>query len=240
MNIIKLGGSVINPDGRYDKTVISKFVALAQKKREKFIFVIGGGKLCRLCQDASEPYLRQALSQTKETDAARDEIGIAITRVNARYVLQEFQRVLGNDVHPEILHNPTQKVSSKSRIFFIGGWKPGHSTDKDMMLLAKTYNAKKIFKTTNFAKVKNIKAVDVMKAKDKEKILWKAKDISCLTWNELLTLVGTKWSSGMNTPLDPSAVQIGKKIGATLYLGTTEDILRFFAAKKFNGTVVKP
>ncbi len=243
MNIIKFGGSILNPDGKYDQKVIQEFIDLVKNSKEKFIFVVGGGKLCRLIQSASQPFLTEALKEDKKISLANDELGIAITKINAGYLLEKFQQKLKNQVHPEIIINPTQKIKSGARIFFAGGWKPGCSTDKDMMLLAETFQAKNIFKISDFPCVKKVKPLSLLnKSKEeKEKILSKAESITSMTWKELQDLVGTKWVPGLNTPFDPEAAKIWLRLRKqlTLYIGKKDEFFSWIKSRKFRGTVVK-
>jgi len=239
MNIIKIGGSIINPDGRYDLAAIRELISLVQNK-EKYIFVVGGGKLCRKIQEAVRPLLMNAL---EDVATANDTLGIAVTQINARHVLQQFKKKLGKEVHPEILLDPTWKIQSKARIFFIGGWKPGHSTDKDMMMLAQTYQAARVIKVSNFEMVKDVHPLELNGLPETEKLkrLVRAAELPQLTWKQLKDLVGTTWMPGLNTPFDPRAVELGytlrKKVA--LYIGKKEELGKMLQGQKFRGTVVQ-
>ncbi|MBU0460262.1 MAG: hypothetical protein KKH52_01985 [Nanoarchaeota archaeon] len=243
MNIIKLGGSIVNPDGKYDQKVIAEFIRLASKSKEKFIFVVGGGKLCRKVQAASRGLLRTALRDEEKVKHGHDWLGIAITKINATYVLEKFKQKLGKEVYPEIILDPTRKIKSSARIFFTGGWKPGCSTDKDMMILAETYGAKRICKITNIAYVKKISPLNLAKLSSvqKEKQLKKAAEIKEMSWQQLRNLVGEKWLPGLNTPFDPEAAKIGDRLRkkAVLYIGKKEQFFNMFTGKKFKGTIVR-
>lgn len=246
-NIIKFGGSILNPDGKYDQKVIQEFIDLVKNNKEKFIFVVGGGRLCRLIQSASRPYLKEALQSglnpEQKISLANDELGIAVTKINARYLLEKFQEKLKSQVYPEIILDPTPKIKSSARIFFAGGWKPGCSTDKDMLLLAKAFHAKNIFKISDFPCVKKVKPLSLLnKSKEeKERILNKAGAITTINWSQLSDLVGKKWVPGLNTPFDPEAVKIGLRLRKrlTLYLGKKEEFFRYFREGKFKGTIIK-
>ncbi len=241
MNIIKVGGSIINPDGKYDNKVAEDLISLIKSSKEKFILVIGGGKLCRKVQEAAMPFLKEALGA--EISYANDSLGIAITKINAQYLLNFFQKKMGEEVYPEILLDPTQKVKAKHRVFFIGGWKPGHSTDKDLMLLAKTFKAERIIKLSNFDVVKEISPLEILHLPEEEekRRLAAAKELPRMTWKELKDLVGTKWVPGLNTPFDPRAVEEGYKMrnSVTLYIGRREELPKMLSGGKFKGTIVK-
>jgi len=241
MNIIKLGGSIVNPNGKYDLSVIDEFIELVRDSQEKFIFVIGGGKICRDVQNTAFPFLINALGRDRRVNLAKDWVGIAVTKINAAFLLEQFKEELDEQVYPEIILDPTQKITSNARIYFAGGWKPGCSTDKDMMLLAKTFAADKIFKTTNISFIKRIKPTDLVDKKEEEKkeLLKNAEDIHQMTWWELKELVGDEWIPGLNTPFDPEAVKLGTEIKPTLYIGKKEELLKVLKNQEFVGTVVK-
>ncbi|HIJ10842.1 TPA: hypothetical protein HA278_02175 [Candidatus Woesearchaeota archaeon] len=242
MNIVKLGGSIINPDGNYDQGIITTFIDLVKNSEEQFIFVVGGGKICRNIQDASMTFLRDGLPSDPEIDLARDEVGIAVTKINARYVLQQFESVLGDEVHPQIIIDPTRKIESDARVFFATGWKPGCSTDTDMMLLAKSFNAEKVFKISNFTKVKRFTPHQYRDANDaeKERLVKESEDISKMSWEELHELVGDEWIAGLNTPFDPEALKIGLEMKETLslYIGKMDEFCKAVKGEKFEGTIV--
>ena len=86
MIIIKYGGSIINPDGKYSEGAIENLIStIKDRPQESFCLVIGGGKLCRFLQGANKPYLSAALPE-EQMGFALDEIGIAVTKINARYL----------------------------------------------------------------------------------------------------------------------------------------------------------
>ena len=243
MNIIKFGGSIVNPDGKYDNKVISEFIELVRSSNDSFIFVVGGGKICRKVQDAAKPFLIEALNDDKEVGRANDWLGSAVTWINGEYVIKKFKESLGEEVHPELIDNPTKKIKSKARIFFTGAWKPGCSTDKDMMLLAKTFKAEKVFKISDFEIVKNIRPLDLAKLSGEEKLnaLKEAKEISEMSWKELVRLVGKEWNPGLSTPFDPQAAALGYKLRKrlTVYIGRKEQIPKMLRGEEFRGTVVR-
>lgn len=242
MNIVKLGGSIINPTGKYDNKLIDELIRLVKTNHEGYIFVIGGGKLCRKVQDASLPFLKMALHDDDKVRHANDWLGIAITKINAAYVLHKFKQRLGKQVHPEIILDPTRKIKSSARIYFAGGWKPGCSTDKDMMLLAETYGAQKIIKITNIEYIKQVSPAKLSRLSEpeKKKILAEAKNIKEMSWQQLINLVGTEWKPGLNTPFDPQAAELGYRLRkkVALLLGRKEELPKMLTGRKFKGTTV--
>ncbi len=243
MNIVKFGGSIVNPDGKYAHKVINQFIQLVKESHDQFIFVVGGGKLCRRVQKASKPFLNEALNDVQAVQRANDWLGISITKINAEYVLAQFQKKLGKAVYPKLILDPTKKINSNCKVFFTGGWVPGCSTDKDMMLLAKAFSASKVFKISDFEIVKRIKPLELAQAlpEKKAEILAHAEEIKQMTWKELVNLVGTKWVPGLSTPFDPEATALGyalrKKL--TVYIGRKEQFPKMVRGEKFRGTVVR-
>lgn len=244
MNIIKFGGSIVNPDGKYNNSVIDDFIGLVKRHHaESFIFVVGGGKICRFVQSSAKTHLEDALKDPELLARANDRLGIATTLINADYVLRRFYDQLGSEVYPEVILDPTHKVKGDGRVYFTGGWKPGCSTDKDMMLLAKTYHAERVFKISDFEIVKRISPLELSRysGEDKLRALEKAEDIKEMTWKELTTLVGKEWKPGLNTPFDPEAARLGYRLRKNLivYIGRYSELPKMLAGEEFRGTVVR-
>ncbi len=243
MNIVKIGGSIVNPDGNYDHKFIARLMDIVKESKERFIFVVGGGKMCRKVQTAAKPFLEEALATNERISYANDLLGIAVTKINASYVLDKFKEQLSSEVYPEIIIDPTKKIKSSARIYFTGGWKPGCSTDKDMMIMAEVYGAKKIIKVTDVEYIKQINPLKFSKLSEleKKKVLSEAKDLKEMSWKQLVDLIGTDWKPGLNTPFDPQAAELGYKLRkqVSLLLGRKEELERMLTGKKFKGTVVK-
>ncbi|MEK6845916.1 MAG: hypothetical protein AABY26_04100, partial [Nanoarchaeota archaeon] len=151
---------------------------------------------------------------------------------------------LGKVVCPEQILDPTRKETAGNyRVFFTGGWKPGCSTDMDMMLLAKTFRAEKVFKISDFEIVKKIKPLELAKLSGEEKMraLKAAPEIQKMSWKEMVDLVGKKWIPGLNTPFDPEAAALGYQMRKrlTMYIGRKEEFPKMLVGKKFRGTVVR-
>lgn len=244
MNIIKFGGSVLNPDGKYNHSVIDELIGLVRKyPTESFIFVVGGGKICRNIQSSAKAHLEEAIKDQELLTMADDYLGIAASQINANYVLRRFQDQLGTDVHPAIILDPTRKIKGDGRIFFAGGWKPGCSTDKDMMVLAKKNHAERVFKISDFEIVKKISPLELSgySSEDKLRVLSQAEEIKEMAWKELKNLVGRKWKPGMSTPFDPEAAKLGYRLRKTLrvYIGRYSELPKMLAGEEFRGTVVR-
>ncbi len=75
---------------------------------------------------------------------------------------------------------------------------PGHSTDATAAMLARTYDAKII----------NISNISHVYDKDPE--LEGATPLSEITYDQMLTMTGERWSPGANIPFDPTATKIAR------------------------------
>ncbi len=192
--IISVGGSIIIPKEGFNIEFLKDFRRLILervKKGERFILVIGGGATCRVYQRAAKEVVRLSNEQL-------DWLGIYITRYNG-----EFVRLLFGDLaYSEVIKNPTIKLITNKPIIIAGGWKPGCSTDKDAVLLAKTYGAKQVINASN---------VDFVYAAD-PKTHPQARPIKKMSWLEFRKIVGDKWQAGANLPFDPLAAKEAEKM----------------------------
>lgn len=193
--ILSVGGSIIIPKTGFDISFLKRFRELILKEAQqgqKLILVIGGGATCRSYQDAA----RQVITMT---DADLDWLGIHTTIYNAQFVRMLFKGV----AHDEIVTNPTKKVKTQKKIIIAAGWKPGCSTDKDAVLLAKAYGAREVINLSN---------IDYVYDSD-PKLNPKAKRIGRISWKEFRKIVGNKWSPGANVPFDPIAAKEAERLG---------------------------
>ena len=192
--ILSVGGSIIIPKTGFDIAFLKKFreLILARvKKGDKFILVIGGGATCRQYQAALK-------SVANVSNEELDWLGIYTTWYNAEFVRLMF----GKYAYKEVIKNPTKKLITNNPIIVCGGWKPGCSTDKDAVLLAKAYGAKI---------VANLSNVDFVYDKDPNKFSG-AKKLEKLSWSEFRKIVGDKWVPGKNVPFDPQAAGLAQKL----------------------------
>jgi uridylate kinase len=218
--IISLGGSIIVPKGIDVKFLREFKKAIIKQPNKKFLIVTGGGKTCRIYQDASAKIFR-----TKQSDL--DWIGIASTHLNAQLI----RSIFGSYAHDMIITNPEKKIYTRKNVVIGAGWKPGHSTDLDAVVLAKTYKACKIINMSN---------IDYLYDKD-PKHHKDAKRILKTDWKTLQKFVGNRWKPGLNMPFDPIAVKLAKmqKIELTLIGKDIKNLINVLNNKRFKGTTVK-
>lgn len=240
--IIKYGGSFVIPGKNYDISALEELASLVRNNEDKqFVFIIGGGKLCRNINDATTDLLDDALgSDNPLKGIAFDELGIATTKINGRYVLQWLTKELGVDlVYDDIVDYPEVAPQTDKRVVIATGYKPGVSTDYDMMLLAKAYKATKAFKISNFPVVLDVKPEEF----DKEKIS-AYKPLPLMNWNYMLELVGREFIAGGNYPLDPPSAILGNELVKsipefTLFIGQKDQLNDMLSEHVFVGTIVK-
>ncbi|MGM5481558.1 MAG: hypothetical protein ACQESE_04060 [Nanobdellota archaeon] len=239
-SVIAYGGSIVIPGEHYDEKAIERLAGLVeQNPQRRFIVIIGGGKLCRNIQQASQEYLRTALSGINGENIALDEIGIAVTKINARTVIRKLMTRLGEGiVHPDYVDNPEILPETDAKVIIASGFRPRVTTDYCMMRLAELSTADSAIKISNFPIVLDVEPT----AFDKERIDTYEK-LESLSWSEITSLVGDTAIAGGNYPLDPPAAQLGKRLAQerqfVLHIGMSTEIENMIEGRAFYGTTVK-
>jgi uridylate kinase len=203
--VISVGGSLICPD-RIDVDFLKGFkkLILAQiKKNKRFIIITGGGRTARNYQEA-------ARSVGELTSEDVDWLGIHGTRINAHLMRAIFYKY----AHPDIVKDPTQKVSFNEKILVAGGWKPGCSTDYDAVMLAKQFGVEKIINLSN---------IDYVYDKDPSKFP-DAKPFKEMSWKDFRKKFGSKWNPGLNSPFDPVASKEAEKLKLAVFVANGSDM----------------
>ncbi len=222
--IISLGGSIIVPQpGEINIRFLKKFRKLILKyiKRGfRFIIVAGGGKVCRLYQEAAAKIIKVPYEDM-------DWLGIHATRLNAHLLRTIFRR----EAYPVILDDPHKPVKNNWRLLIASGWRPGCSTDFDSVLLAKRFKVKEIINAGN---------IPFAYSKDPKRYK-NAIQIKKIHRAHHRKLVGSKWIPGLSTPFDPIASKFAQKlkIRTIITLGTDlKNFEKILLGKKFRGTVI--
>lgn len=221
--VISLGGSLIVPK-EINVSFLRKFRKLILnfiKNGNRVILVCGGGKICRKYNTAAEKIFNQV------TDVDLDWLGISVTKLNA-----ELLRVIfGNKAYEKVLSNPTKKVKTNKCILIGSGFVPGSSSDKDAVLLARTYKASTVINLTN---------VDYVYDKNPKKFR-NAKPQKQLTWPQFLKIVGNKWDPGDNAPFGPPAAKLAQKLRIKVVVikgSNLANLTKVLQNKSFVGTVI--
>ncbi|MGM5481970.1 MAG: UMP kinase [Nanobdellota archaeon] len=222
--VFSLGGSLIIPEGVISTKFLMDFKELIKnvvKQGNRAIIVTGGGSICRMYNDAAEK-----MAEPSETDL--DLMGIAATKLNA-----ELLRILfGEMSHKSIIKDPTQEFMLEKEVVMASGYKPGNSSDKVAVMLAKKFNSDYVINMTN---------IDMVYDAD-PKVNNEAKPIKEIAWNDFLSITGDKWSPGKNVPFDPVASKLARdnNINVAILNGNNlENISKFLNGQEFVGTLIK-
>lgn len=219
--IISLGGSLIVPE-EVDINFLINFKKTIEKyisKNYKFIIYAGGGRIARKYQSA-------AAEISKIDNVDLDWIGIHATRLNAQLLRTIFKK----ESEAKVLDNPKKKIIFKKDILIASGWVPGWSTDYDAVLVAKNVKLKEIV---------NMSSIDFVYDKDPKKFS-DAKPFKKLAWKEYRSIVGHKWTAGLNAPFDPVAAKEAEKLKLKVVITgkNLKNFENYLEGKKFNGTII--
>lgn len=230
VTVLSLGGSIVSPS----TPDVSFLISFAQCIREwllddqtrKLIMVVGGGAPARTYQNAYREYCDNTHTAV-DTDVA-DWIGITATYLNAQLVKSIFSELCLDPV----VHNPTEVPHFSGRILIAAGWKPGFSTDNDAVLLAENFSAKRV---VNLSNIEKVYTDDPKKNPD-------AKPIDTISWGDFISLVGTEWVPGKNSPFDPVASVKAQKLGLEVICASGKDMHNLKCIlnnQPFVGTTIK-
>ena len=220
--VISLGGSLVVPD-QVDSQFLKDFreLILSQVKAgKKFVIITGGGKICRVYQDVAKN-----LSEPSNDDL--DWIGISALRLNAELV----RVIFGKWTEEKVVENLSESFSFNKPIVVGSAYEPGHSTDWDSVLAAKNVGAKKIINLSN---------IDYVYDSD-PKMNPNAKKIEKISWKDYREIIPKEWTSGLNSPFDPTASLDAEKAGIEVVImnGKPIDNLKnYLEGEKFLGTVI--
>ena len=190
--VVAIGGSILLKE--YDCKKFQEYSAILKDlatEHELFV-VVGGGKPAR-----------EYISVVRDLGAGEaqcDDIGIEVTRINAKLMLS----ALGDAAYQRVPHNFQEALefSSTGKIIGMGGTEPAHSTDAVSAILAEYVKADKLI---------NLTSVDGMYTKDPNKFD-DAELVPEITATDLLEfLSGKDVKAGTNEFFDTTAVQMIKR-----------------------------
>jgi len=217
-----LGGSIMYPD-KIDVGFLKnfkKFVTERLAKGNRFLIVVGGGRVARIYQEAAHKF-------AKVTSEDKDWIGIHATRTNAHLL-----RVLFRDVADPVVIDERYKMKAlKHKVTIASGWRPGWSTDYVAVALAADFKAGTVIIA---GKPDHVYDKDPAKYKN-------AKVLENLSWTKYRKLIPRKWEPGAHSPVDPvaSALAQKEKITAVILNGRDlKNLSMLLDGKKFNGTSI--
>ena len=190
--VIAIGGSILLKE--YDSKKFQEYSAILKdltKEHEIFV-VIGGGKPAR-----------EYISLVRDLGAGEaqcDDIGIEVTRINAKLMLA----ALGDVAYQRVPHNFQEALefSATGKIVVMGGTEPAHSTDAVSAILAEYVQADKLI---------NLTSVDGMYTKDPNKFD-DAELVPEITATDLLEFLSDKdVKAGTYEFFDTAAAQMIKR-----------------------------
>ncbi len=190
--VVAIGGSILIKD--YDSSRFKEYSKLLKElaQEHEIFVVVGGGKPAR-----------EYISVVRDLGAGEaqcDDIGIEVTRINAKLLLS----ALGDAAYQRVPHNFQEALefASSGKIIVMGGTEPAHSTDAVSAILAEYVNADKLI---------NLTSVDGMYTKDPNKHD-DAELIHEITASDLLDFLNDKdMKAGTYECFDTTAVQMIKR-----------------------------
>ncbi len=137
--VITIGGSIIIKDNDYQKFKDYANVLIELKAENELFVVVGGGKPAR-------DYINKARS-LGASEALCDDIGIDVTRLNARLLII----ALGDAAYPVVPHNFAEALefAQSGKLVIMGGTEPAHSTDAVGSILAEFIGADLLLNATS-------------------------------------------------------------------------------------------
>jgi uridylate kinase len=137
--VITIGGSIIIKDHNYRKFKDYAEVLKDMKEEHQLYVVVGGGKTSRDYIDIAR--------ELGASEALCDDIGIDVTRLNARLLIT----ALGEDAYPHVPENfkKALEYSTANKIVVMGGTEPAHSTDAVGSILAEFVGADLVINATS-------------------------------------------------------------------------------------------
>lgn len=224
--VISIGGSLIfsGKNNSINVNFLNNFKKIILKKSDKFKFVVvsGGGVIART-------YI-SALKENKSPIYLQSLSGIAVTRLNARFLSYFFNQ----DPKKGIPHSLSQikNLLKKQDIVFCGALKysPNETSDATSVKIAKNLDARFI----------NITNVDGLFNKDPNKFK-NAVLINKISSKELLDLVNKiEYHPGQHFIIDHNAAKIihKYKVDSVIIGINLLNLERLLDNKKFKGTII--
>ena len=209
--VVTIGGSIIIRDNDYQKFKDYADVLIKMMTENELFVVVGGGKPAR-------DYINIA-RELGASEALCDDIGIDVTRLNARLLIM----ALGNAAYPMVPHNFAEALeySQSGKLVVMGGTEPAHSTDAVGSILAEFIGADLMINATS---------VNGLYDKDPEKYQ------DAVMFDEVTTsqitdlLAGKDTKAGTYEFFDNTAIGIIKRSGINTVILNGDDPQNLFKA----------
>jgi uridylate kinase len=223
--VIALGGSILLPS--LQAHAILTYVPVISEIAEKALvyIVVGGGKIAR-------EYINVSRSIGAD-EATADEIGIAVTRINASLLIS----ALGDIAYPlvPVTYQEAFSYGISGRVVVMGGALPGQTTDAVSVLLAERVGASALINATSVDGIYSADPNNPASAKT-------AKRYDTMTTKKLLEIVQQgSMHAGSNNIMDLVAVKMIDRCKMPLVVLDGRDpanVLSALQTGKFAGTVV--
>lgn len=202
--VAAIGGSILIKEYNYKKfQEYAEILGNLAKEHEIFV-VVGGGKPAR-------DYI-QIVRDLNCGEAKCDDIGIEVTRINAKLMLLTLE----DKAYQKVPHNFQEALeySASGKIIVMGGTEPAHSTDAVSAILAEYVKADILV---------NLTSVDGMYTKDPNKYS-DAELIEEITADEMLEAIkGKDVKAGTYEFFDMTAIQMIKRSSLETVIVNGED-----------------
>lgn len=190
--VAAIGGSILLKEGNADKfNEYAKLLKELSEEHEIFV-VVGGGRPAR-------DYIK-FVREIGAGEAMADDIGIEVTRINAKLMLL----ALSDFAYQKVPHNFQEALeySATGKIVVMGGTEPAHSTDAVSAILAEYVKADILV---------NMTAVDGLYTKDPNKYD-DAELIEEITASDMMEIIGgNEVKAGTYEFIDMTAIQMIKR-----------------------------
>lgn len=202
--VVTIGGSIIIKDHDYKKFKQYAEVLKDLSQDHKIFVIVGGGKTAR-------DYIEIARN-LGVSEAMCDEVGIEVTRLNARLLIS----ALGDEAYPDVPQNfkDALNYAATNKIVVMGGTEPAHSTDAVGSILAEFVGAELLINATS---------VDGLYSKDPNKYP-DAVMFEEVSPSKMMDLMANKdMKAGTYEFFDRTAIQIIKRSGIKTVILNGED-----------------
>jgi uridylate kinase len=220
--VAAIGGSILLQD--YNAERFKKYAELLKEQNEEheIFVVVGGGKPAR-------EYIG-VVRDLGVGEALCDDIGIEVTRINAKLLLL----ALGDAAYQKVPHNFQEALeySATGKIVVMGGTEPAHSTDAVSAILAEYVQADLLV---------NLTAVDGLYTKDPKKYD-DAELIEEITASDMMEIIsGNEVKAGTYEFIDTTAIQMIKRSNLETVIANGNDpqnLIRAIKGEKIGTRVI--
>ncbi len=219
--VLSLGGSLIVPDKVKLKYLLS-FKKFLQQSKHRFVVVCGGGGIART-------YI-SALRESGKSNYIQSLAGIAVTRMNARFMTYLFDGEADEGIPLDMKH--VASLLKKRRIVFCGAlrYAEKQTSDSTAAKLAHYFHAPFI----NITDVRGLYDQDPKKHKE-------ARLIPGISWKDFLRKADAlHYQAGQHFVLDQEAALVIKKHRIPTFIAGPDlkNLKHLLKGEHFMGTVV--